>query len=109
MQQVQINILQPRLLQTLVNAGFRAFVADVAGSDFGGVEELIAGDAGREHALGGGGFIAVDGRGVDVTVAGGDGVVGYVAGDGGGGLVDAWCVVLMVVFRFQCWEKKWWF
>jgi len=93
MQQVQINILQIRLLQTLYYTVLGILVVDLVRRDFGSVEELLAQDPGFQHPRGGGSFVAVDGCRIDVAVAGGDGVVGHVFCDGLGGLVDAWRVV----------------
>lgn len=89
MQQIEINILQPRLLQTLIHTRLCALIVYALGRDFGGEEELFSGNAGFKHAFCDGRFVAVGGCAVDVAVAGFDGVVGYGFAYGGGGLVDA--------------------
>lgn len=80
-QEVQVDVLQPRALEALGDAALRVRVVDVARGDFGGVEELGAREGGGEEGGGGGGFVAVGVGGVDVSVAGGEGVGGDGFGD----------------------------
>jgi hypothetical protein len=74
MKQIQVDILQLRFLQTLVNAPLRVLVVDAFRRDLGSVEELFSWDASTKQAFCRGILIAVYMRGVDVAVARFDGV-----------------------------------
>ena len=76
--QVQINVLQLRLLETLVDAPLGIVVVDAFRRDLGSVEELLAWDAGVEHASGCGLFVAVDVCAVNMAISGLDGVADYI-------------------------------
>lgn len=73
------------------DGGLCGIVAHGFGGNFGGEEDGLAGDGGGGGAdgVGAGLFVAVDARGVDVPVAGAEGVGDAFSGGGGGGLVDA--------------------
>ena len=85
--QIQINILQLRLLQTLVDAPLGILVVDTFRRNLGSVEELLAWDTGSEHAFRCGLFVAVDVCAINMTVAGLDGMAGY-------------------IFRYICWAAR---
>lgn len=76
--QVQINVLQLRLLQTLVDAPLGILVVDAFRWDLGSVEELFTWDPGSEHAFGCGLLVAVDMCAVYMAVAGLDGMADYI-------------------------------
>ena len=95
MQQVEIDIAEPRLAQRLVDGGARALVAHVLGEHLGGEEELGARD-GRAGGVARGlerrrrrRLVAVHRRAVHVPVAGPHRVRHHVRRDGGWRLEDA--------------------
>jgi hypothetical protein len=86
-EQVQINVLQLRLLQTLVDAPLGVLVVDAFWRNLGSVEQLFAWDAGSQHAFGCGLFVTVDVRAVHMAVARLDCMARY-------------------IFRYICWAAS---
>jgi hypothetical protein len=74
MKQIQVDILQLRFLQTLINAPLRILVVDALRRNLGSVEELVSRDTSTEQAFSRGLLVTVYMRGVDVAVARFDGV-----------------------------------
>jgi hypothetical protein len=65
-QKVEVDVIEAGRGEGLGDVGFRGFVGEFLGWDFGGEEDGGAGEGGFEDGSGAGGFIAVGDGGVDL-------------------------------------------
>jgi len=73
-EQIQVDVLQFGLLQTLVDTPLRVLVIDALGRNLGSIKELFSWDTSAEQALGCGLLVSIHMRRVNMAVARFDGV-----------------------------------
>ena len=69
MNEVQIDVVKPGFLERSIHMLLRIVVTELTRRDFRGEKQLVAGNAGFQHARSGGLLVAVADGGVDLKMA----------------------------------------